>query len=272
MNFLHLFNLIESKSEVNNNINLRRMKMRNLSLFGLILSCVWLVGITVNAGMITESVVASDGAYVDEQNSGSEFPDSSLWIRNLREDAGRKSYARFSLADLPGDMTVDAATLKVREMSTDSNGSFQVNIYGIVDNNDWDGSNITWNNAPKNDTDAYTSEVAIESDGTELLGSYTGSAGDDVPDIDLDVADYVAWARGENDSFGDDGGDTNDDITFILTLNSHKYSSSATSARYQGTEENNPPTLDVTMVPEPGTLALLSIGGTLLLAGRRRRR
>lgn len=113
----------------------------------------------------------------------------------------RKIYMVFDISSLSGPVSSAYVVLTLRRHIDQVNGPQPANVYGIVDDGDWDPgalaeTAITWNNAPRNDT---SSPFGFEqSPGVQLLiPAYDLDLGSDgVVDADgtkyaLDVTGYV---------------------------------------------------------------------------------
>jgi hypothetical protein len=113
----------------------------------------------------------------------------------------RKIYMAFDISSLSGSVSSAYLVLTLRRHVDQVNGPQPANVYGIVDDGDWDPgalaeTAITWNNAPRNDV---SSPFGFEqSPGVQLrIPAYDLDLGSDgVVDPDgtkyaLDVTDYV---------------------------------------------------------------------------------
>ena len=183
----------------------------------------------------------------------------------------RKAYMKFATDDsIPGfaELTAltDAEVLLPfilgagNAPAADAEAVFRV--YGILDDS-WDQGSITWNNAPENDTGS----LFLMEPGAQFLGTFStfGTAAGDL--ISFSSPELVAFIQGG----GVDGlltlAITRDTPESLLGAN---YVHTLSSSEYSGVPAG--PMLHLTgvsLIPEPGTLCLLGLGGLLL---RRRRR
>jgi hypothetical protein len=138
----------------------------------------------------------------------------------------RKFYIVFDLSTAPAGLNKASLILTLNSHV----GRTPVNMYGIVDNNDWDPSDpaenaITWNNAPRNNTAA--GNMFEVSEGVRLLvDRYDFDLPDaEDPDPDgtqysLDVTDYVMWALGDKPDFNNaaPGGDEDGQISLLFAI------------------------------------------------------
>jgi hypothetical protein len=185
----------------------------------------------------------------------------------------RKSYLTFTLPAGLDPATITDVTLNLTSVNS-TGGSVAawqdqtVSLYGIQgaswgegtgDNNgttDTSGNTITWNHAPSNNAASGSGFVS----GTTLFGSFdgTGTTGAlSIDGSDLTNSSLISFMQ----TAGEGG-------TFTLML-----STTGTLAQTIGSKDNSNsarrPYLDVT-VPEPATLGLFGLCGTLGLLRRRR--
>lgn len=251
----------------------KAMNTSSLFLAGTILglgsSAALAVPITVNDGQGADSMVIGFST-TDELNYGG---NESLQVRS-----NFKIYLRFDLASLPAG-TISDATLTLQNQS--NSGTLDFSVWGLSDGyaggNDFnsDGVNdlddlwlegtgagddtaaadIDWMNAPGNDSSADAMAASAVYGGTALgTGAADGSSGF-TTFSDANLVSYLNANSG------------NDVVTLVMT----SAGSSAFLFRSGEKAGFTPPTLDVTLVPEPMSVALLGVGGALVLAGRRRR-
>ncbi len=151
---------------------------------------------------------------------------SSLLIKGIMSlDFARKAYLVFDVSTLPASFA--SATLQLTLNRNTGLNPREVTLYGIIDNDDWDLSNlaegsITWNNAPRNVT---TSGIAFEEQGTTAADGVRVLAMSKLDNTDpsgttygFDITDFVRWALGKNLDFSDLAaeGDTDGRITLLL--------------------------------------------------------
>jgi hypothetical protein len=156
-------------------------------------------------------IVASADAYIrGGTHADTSFGTTSdLLVKGVRDlEFARKFYVVFDLSTAPEGFTKASLILTLDRHV----GRTPVNMYGIVDNDDWDPSTlaedaINWMNAPRNDR--LAGNLFEMSDGVRLLADrYDFDLPDpaDDPDPDgtkysLDVTDYAMWALGNNSGF-----------------------------------------------------------------------
>lgn len=168
-----------------------------------------------------------------------------------------KTYMKFDVSSLLGSGENFSTSSLSMTMSRPGNASTTaaLTIHGIVDNLDsWTEGDITWNNAPKNDT---TSRSALLGN-TVVLGTATIPAGTPQETVitfsDTGLTDYLNWTAGViADPYGN--GASADTITTIIVTGSNGALGAFYSKEGSGTRL---PQLTVTAVPEPGTYALVA--------------
>lgn len=187
--------------------------------------------------------------------------DNVLTVRRGTDANTFKSYLRFDLSNVPDLADVTAVTLNLTAVN--SSGVVEVawwdqtvSVFGLQDAA-WDEGTVTWNNAPANNT-ANSGSPAASSflSPAQLLGSFNamGTTGTYAFSFDLNNPTVAAWFA-----------DATDGGTITLML-----STEGTSNQLIGSKEGNfDPSLGVTYVPEPGTIALAALGGAAMLCRRR---
>ena len=189
----------------------------------------------------------------------------------------RQIYIRMDLVSAPGPITDAVLILTAMQSSItfDPPVIFTFDLWGLNDGHaseEWvEGSGqqgvvggtppvpITWNNAPANDT----SNGGVIASQTTLLGSFTISNSlADGEQIAISTPSLLSFLQS----------DTDDLVTFIMTRR-HVTQPSPNVGHVFASKEHgtlSPPTLDLTVIPEPSTALLLAFGLMALAAGRRR--
>jgi len=156
-------------------------------------------------------IVASADAYI---RGGTHFQTSfgtasNLLVKGVQDlEFARKFYLVFELSTAPESFSKASLILTLERHV----GRTPVSLYGIVDNRDWDPSDIAenainWDNAPRNNK--LAGNLFEASDGVRLLvDRYDFDLPDPVADPDpegtqysLDVTEYVMWALGNKPEF-----------------------------------------------------------------------
>jgi hypothetical protein len=194
-----------------------------------------------------EDLVASADAYVrGGQSAEVDYKNfaygnaPNLVIKSVTDlSFSRKIYIVFDLSTAPSAFTKASLVLTlVRHVINPDplkSGPQPVDVYGIVDNNDWDPDPlnpgglaedaITWNNAPRNNTaagNAFEDSAGVP----RLIPGYDLDLAPleaiDPPGTKygLDVTDYVKWALGQNPDFSSSSpsGDDDDQITLLMAI------------------------------------------------------
>ena len=215
---------------------------------------------SASATIITTAVGVGADAYVRGGiNTGFNFgSDASLLAKNdcCSSDYDRKMYMRFDLSPI-GSFDVDTATVSLTFSGGGSaHVSFQYELYGLLDAHSgelWDEGLLTWNNAPANDL-IHSTNMSVDA---VLLATFSWS-GSSVGDA-LSITDPAIAAFLNNDSNGS--------ATFMMTRDSASSHVHVFASREHGTLA--PPGLEVTLIPEPTTALLLTLGLAGLVMRRR---
>jgi hypothetical protein len=134
---------------------------------------------------------------------------SNLLVKGVQDlEFARKFYLLFDLSTAPESFSKASLILTLERHV----GRTPVSLYGIVDDDDWDLSDIAenainWDNAPRNNK--LAGNLFEASDGVRrLVDRYDFDLPDPVADPDpegtqysLDVTEYVMWALGNNPGF-----------------------------------------------------------------------
>lgn len=200
-------------------------------------------------------------------------------------DKGRfhASFLRFDISDFSGNFTGDSTitVTKWRDLSPIFSDDDAIGVYGLNEGLDWiegtedgdpgTGGELTYDNAPGIAQDATAGDDEdIDSNETSFLGNWDAAAFDGVE------GDEVSFTSSAITDFLNN--DTDGEVTVILVREqsvtqfidfASKEATSLDSGDITGDAGDFAPSL--TFVPEPATVALLGLGGAVLL-GRRRRR
>lgn len=190
---------------------------------------------------------------------------SSDGSSNVNLSASRKVYIQFDLSGLSQNATNSSFSL-VNAGGAGGNpvsGTQTFNIFGLndgVSGENWTESNLTWNNAPANNT---TSRSGVTSSAT-LLGQFTingtGNAGDLIQFSGSNLDDFLNQ-------------DTNGLATFIVSRDTFDSDHSGFIHSFAAREHSSlaAPTLnfDEVAVPEPSTILFLSIALGALFVRRK---
>jgi hypothetical protein len=257
-----------------------RNPMKNIYRFLLAL------GLAVHSAIAAQTVInATQDSYIQDGSSADSVLSGNLQVSNRGSGFNRKTYLEIDLSSaIPTEQKIGTATLKLTLAVFSPSNSTEdstFNVYGIIDNNDtWDQSTLTWNNATKNDT---ASSNGVSTTGTVLLGTVTFNpstlgVNNTITFSSAGLANYLNWAAGLNGDFYSSGitSDTDKKVTIILT--SVSATSPAVSVyNLEGTGiAGRKPQLEATFVssiPEPSTVGVLAgLAGLTCAALYRRRR
>lgn len=224
-----------------------------------ILWCV-LVLLLVPAMASANIITASDDAYIIRSSPDSNIGSSQDSLKtSAATNFGIKTYLKFDLTGLTADVASASLTLE-KHSGIPSYGLY--NVYGLNDDvsgsggilgNDWTATELTWNNAPGNET---SSDAGVLSGDTELLGEKYQASSSFL--LGASLVDFI-------------NNDTDKLLTIILTGKpGTDYLLGFDSTR---TSNGLPAVLNVTTVPIPAALPLfISALGFLGLARFRKRR
>ncbi|MEM6504578.1 MAG: DNRLRE domain-containing protein [Planctomycetota bacterium] len=169
-------------------------------------------------------------------------PGSNSFFRTIYLDFDVSSVALSSVISAELDLDIE---------SVSGGADLSYKVFGFT-SPAWDESTITWNNAP------FASTSATATFGTDLGGGTIVFASDDnLTFSSTELTDFVKSSSGTVSLIIHPT-----DMDGNVNLNFHS------SELLNGDPNPNAPTLTLT-VPEPGSLALLGLGG-LLIARRRR--
>jgi len=238
------------------------------------------------AGMVQAGVIdiEKDTFVVGGINAGRNYgANLTTRVRNQAADFRAKSYLEVDVGSIlnTGETFANTAVKMTAQVGAATTAQIGLRIYGITDNADaWIEGNggtdnnpageITWNNAPKNNT---ASGSGVLSSGTVLLdtiivgiGAFTTDSVWSFSSTALD--EYLNWTAGAiSDPYGN-GASSDTAATFIAVAvqigpNFNFYSSEhATGQQAQ---------VEYTVIPEPATLGMVAVTAAGLLFIRRLR-
>ena len=229
-----------------------------------------LLATPVPAAVITTSDGAGADAFIQNgsiagDTSNDNFGASSqLNVKNSVSATAldRKSYMRFDLSSLAAPIDTASLELTTAAVLEQSTFPWTIRVWGLDDGHTgetWSESGITWNNAPAN-----TASGADLSSDAQLLGTFTvvgeGTAGQLHEFSSPNLTSFL-------------NADTNDLATLILTRVENENQGDGGAVQRFASKENSsfaPPTLNVTLVPEPASIGLLAIASLTLLRRRQR--
>jgi len=111
-----------------------------------------------------------EDAFIDDANKDTNYNTEYLMVRYSSPE--RRIYLKFSLNDMPSDITITSAEIRLRQHFVTA----KHNIKGYnVGSEDWDESTLTWNNAPSTETQ-YLSDSDI-TPGGDYEAIFFNSAG-----------------------------------------------------------------------------------------------
>lgn len=229
--------------------------------------------ITTADGTGADSAIINTGGSSSTTNYGGDNNVTIKFLHNIYGITGsaiwsQKAYLRFDLDAAGVSAAVDTASLDLDFIAVNNLGQpRQVNVFGLTDGHgdeNWLENTITWSNAPANDVNsvggAYTTPgtAGVTSDAI-FLGTYDMAAGNGVHSLsNQNLVDFL-------------NADTNGIVTFILTasgIDAADVNQQIVTKEGVGDPYNlgNIPTLNVTTIPEPASVALFAAGliGTIV--------
>lgn len=183
----------------------------------------------------------------------------------------RKAYIRFDVSGLPLDNVVAASldlVVSGRSSGSSTQANYPVQIFGLADanaGNNWIEGNggadnlpvgeITWNNAPANNT-ANNGLTAAAT----LLGGFTVPGTANPGDLfSFSNAALLNFLKADTDGF----------VTFIVRRNGGTSANNLSFASSENTAQSGP-RLNLVIIPEPATASLGLMGMAGLFLRRRR--
>ncbi len=236
--------------------------MKIIRSFYIVTFCaLFLGGYTRAVIVITTATGTGADSYVNYgSNQGVNYGSSETAqvLMGSSNDYLRKAYFRFDLSSVSGSIT--EATLSFRVTSPDNlTGGGPVKLYGLNDGvtgEDWSETGITWSNAPAN---TLGDTAALDSNATELAAFANINSTTTTVNFTSEILSFLQ-------------ADTDNNVTFIVTGGSYLTGSPIRYNFY--TKENTStepfPTLAITTIPEPSSIALILIALTTLVWVRRR--
>lgn len=220
------------------------------------------MGLTQNADAAVILDAAADTQLQNDSGaSGSNFgADGSIEFRRLAGVRARMGLVRFDLSGVSGDLS--GASLTFNVVSQPSSRTRTVGFYGIHDgaaNENFNEATVTYQIAPGLAGPYDDGNIAFSGDATGPLTTATVNSGV--------LGDYTTAATTDLDNFL--AADTNGVVTFAFLIDPI---SNGGALYLIDTKEGNGNSVRLNLpnaVPEPTSIALMSLGG-LLFARRRR--
>ena len=241
--------------------------------------------LSTQANPITVTITTADGEGADTYAFGdSRFADDGVNNTTVlgdllqftastaaNNDGRRKPYLRFDLSSLPANAVVTSAEFRITGNFFNTNSAPGI-FYGLNDgasgdetvaNGGWgestsDPNTLTWDNAPGNDTSGDGFITAnLTSLGTGTLQQRANGP------TTLSNASLVNFLNA----------DTNDRVTIMLNRTDNAGGSTDIAfypKEAAGETGFEAPSLEITYIPEPGSLSLLAVSGGVMLLRRRR--
>jgi len=114
------------------------------------------------------NLVPTDDAYADSgfpdtafhwEYANQEFIVKELHVKISGGSELLRSYLRYDLSELPGNLTIDSAELKVMTRYTHTDGA--ISVWTAATASDWAENTLTWNNKPADDASAVDSSQSL---------------------------------------------------------------------------------------------------------------
>ncbi|MEM9444595.1 MAG: DNRLRE domain-containing protein [Verrucomicrobiota bacterium] len=243
---------------------LRKHIWMNLSVVALVIL------LTSTSAEAQIAIEASDNAFFRNRFASARNASETLEIRDDGTGQnGRISYLRFDVSSLnPPDIASVTLDLYFSNFNGSVDDPETLFLYALNDGADanFGNSETSWSSTganaltPNNRPDAGFAELIPNANTTGSLASLSlaGLADETVLSFDIDLASFQTLLTN----------DTNNEITLMLAGFNGTVSSFASVTNTSGFAV---PTLSVTAIPEPSSLALLIVGATGLYFIRRKR-